>query len=321
LAQDVIRNRIIPVILGISYGVGLRVLLAADIDIFAGLVSFSFFVFVPFAIGFIVVYIDSEVGRRGRGQHFFAPWLAIVAFLLTTMVLMLEGSICALIVSPGFLILAGVGGLAAGWFRKRQSIRSSTLSVVLLLPIVLSPLEAHLPASAEIKTRVDSVVIDADAATIWRNISFVDRIDESELTYGVTRLLGVPRPLEAHMGGSNGEQVRYTKWEKGISFQERIVEWSENSSMQWEFEFPPGSIPKGTLDDHVAIGGEYFDLVGGGYTLTPQESGKVQLTLTTSYRVSARPKLYSLVWADVVMGDFHRMILSLVADRSESKES
>jgi hypothetical protein len=321
MAQDIIRNRIVPVILGIGYGIALRVLLAADIDIFAGLVSFSFFVFVPFAIGFIVVYIDPDVRGRGRGQHFFAPWLAIVAFLLTTMVLMLEGSICVLIVSPGFLLLAGVGGLTAGWLRTRQEVRSSTLSIVLLLPIVLSPLEAHLPVSAEIKTRVDSVVIDADAATIWRNISNVEQIDESELTFGVTRLLGVPRPLEARMGGSNGEQVRHTKWEKGISFQERIVEWSEYSSMQWEFEFPPGSIPKGTLDDHVAIGGEFFDLVGGGYTLTPMEGRKVELTLTTSYRVSARPKLYSLVWADVVMGDFHRMILGLVADRSEFQES
>ena len=296
-------------------------LLAADVDIFAGLVSFSFFVFVPFAIGFIVVYIDSEVSLRGRGQHFFAPWLAIVAFLLTTMALMLEGSICVLIVSPGFLILAGIGGLTAGWLRTRQSIQSSTLSVVLLLPIILSPLEAHLPVSTEIKTRVDSVVIDADVATIWRNITIVDQIDESELTFGVARLLGVPRPLEAHMGGSDGEQVRYTKWDKGISFQERIIEWSEQNSMQWEFEFPPGSIPKGTLDDHVAIGGEFFDLIGGGYTLTPQESGKVELTLTTAYRVSTRPKLYSLVWADVVMGDFHRMILGLVADRSELQKS
>ncbi len=180
------------------------------------------------------------------------------------MILLLEGSICALIVSPGFLVLAGIGGLTAGWLRTKEEIRSSTLSVVLLLPVVLSPIEAQLPVSPEIETRVDSVVIDADAKTIWRNITNVEQIDKSELIFGITRMLGVPRPLEARMDGSSDARVRYTKWEKGVSFQERIVDWNENESMYWEFEFPPGSVPPGALDDHVAIGGAFFDLVGGG---------------------------------------------------------
>lgn len=296
----------------------LRILLATQVDFFSGLVSFSFFVFVPFAIGFIVVYVDSNVHRRNRSRQFFAPWVAIVAFLLTTMVLLLEGSICVLIVSPGFLILAGIGGLTAGWLRSKENIRSSTLGVVLLLPVVLSPIEAQLPVSPEINVRVDSVVIDADAAIVWRNITNVERIEASELKFGITRMLGVPRPLEARMGGSLDERVRYTKWDQGVSFRERIVDWHEDESMHWEFEFPPGSVPAGVLDDHVAIGGEFFDLVGGGYTLTPTTDGRIELALTTSYRVSARPKLYSLLWANMVMGDFHSMILELVAARAES---
>ena len=33
------------------------------------------------------------------------------------------------------------------------------------------------------------------------------------------------------MGASSDDLVRYTKWDKGVSFQERIVDWTENESI------------------------------------------------------------------------------------------
>ena len=311
------RSRVVPYSLGVAYGIALRLLFVFG-DPFAEAMSLSFFVFTPMAIGFLVIYAQGAAYSGLKRTDFFAPWLAILAFLLTTMVLLLEGVICVLIALPGFLLLASIGGMVAGFIRRRRDFEARTLSVVLLLPLMLSPLEAQLPTVESIKTRSDTIVVDALPEAVWWQIVHVDDIDPSELKFGLTRALGVPRPVRAHMGGEGATAIRYTQWDKGVSFQENIVRFEENQAMTWVFEFPPGSIPTGALDDHVIIGGKYFDLISGGYSLAPLPGNRTELTLSTTYRVSARPRLYVGLWADWVMSDFHAMILDLVRDRAQS---
>lgn len=326
------RSRVFPILLGVAYGVALRILLASNHDIFAGLVSISFFVVVPAAIGFLVVFVRGVSQPENGGEAFFedaaGAWadfrvigIAIVAFLITTMLLLLEGIICVLMALPGFVLFASIGGLIAGWLKRRRTLRSSTLSIVLLIPVVMSPIEAQFPAADTFETRSDTILVDASPADVWWQIVNVEEIQKSELRFGLTRALGVPRPVRAHMDMDDSASVRYTEWDKGVSFQENIVAWKELEQMTWEFEFPAGSIPEGVLDDHVIIGGAYFDLIGGGYRLSELPDGKTALTLTTNYRISARPRLYSEFWAELVMGDFQKMILDLVRDRAEAQSS
>ncbi len=46
---------------------------------------------------------------------------------------------------------------------------------------------------------------------------------------------------------------------------------------------PSGGIPRDALDRHVEVGGEYFDLVDGGYALTRAADGGTELSLTTRF--------------------------------------
>ena len=111
--------------------------------------------------------------------------------------------------------------------------------------------------------------------------------------------------------------VRNTRWERGISFREIITDRRKGEYLLWQFDFPPSAVPDGVLDDHVRIGGRHFELLDGGYTLDSGPDGTTYLEIRTSYRVTARPAIYSRYWARLIMSDFHRVILDLVRDRSE----
>ena len=313
-------SRLKAIAAGVVYGVALRLLMDLEFHAFSGLMSLSFFALVPAAIGFIVVYIDPASATRSPARDLVAPAIAMVAFLLTTMILMLEGSICVLIALPWFLAFASAGGLIAGWLRRRLLLGGRTLSVVLMLPVVVSPIEAHLPTMDSHLHRQDSILIQAPPEVVWSRITNVAEIDSDELRFGLTRLLGVPRPVTATMDYSGRLPVRETRWDKGVYFAEEIIRFEASEAMQWRFVFFEDSVPPGVLDEHVQIGGKYFDLDEGGYVLERLADGSTMLTLSTSYRVSSRPGLYTKLWADWVMRDFHRMILELIRDRSEEEQ-
>lgn len=317
------RSHYLAISLGVAYGISLRVLLGADAqiarDVFAfdGLVSFSFFVLVPLAIGFTTTFLaDSRLARSTKWAT-FGPWIAIFFFLATSVLLLLEGSICVAIALPAFLVLSSLGGLLALWIARLRARRPGTLCVVLVIPLVSSPIERMIPVPSHVDAVESAIRIEAPADAVWAQIIDVGLIDENELAMGLTRLMGMPRPLEAHMHVSDSGLVRNTRWAGGVQFRELITDSSEHEYLSWVFDFPPSAIPEGVLDEHVLIGGEYFELLAGGYRLDPHPDGSTLLTLRTSYRVSARPSLYSRLWAHVVLADFHRIILRLMRDRSE----
>ena len=54
---------------------------------------------------------------------------------------------------------------------------------------------------------------------------------------------------------------------KGIHFDQVATEWRENERVSWRYRFAADSFPAGALDDHVRIGGHYFDLGETQYSL------------------------------------------------------
>jgi hypothetical protein len=82
------------------------------------------------------------------------------------------------------------------------------------------------------------------------------------------------------------------------------------------YRFKPDSFPPGALDDHVRIGGEYFDLIESSYSLAPHDGG-TRLTLRSRYRVSTHFNWYAGPVADFLIGDFSEVILRFYARRAE----
>lgn len=109
--------------------------------------SWSFLVAVPFAVGYLTVALSPIERVRKLSYRILAPWVPIFAFLAVTLVLSIEGWACWLMILPVFLVLATIGGLLAGRRRIRRADKPNRLqiSLVVLLPLFLSPMERLLP--------------------------------------------------------------------------------------------------------------------------------------------------------------------------------
>ena len=71
------------------------------------------------------------------------------------------------------------------------------------------------------------------------------------------------------------------------------------------------------LDDHVMIGGQYFDLRDATYTLTPRDGG-TELRVAVSWRLSTRFNWYADPVMQFLLGDASENILRFYKARSEA---
>jgi hypothetical protein len=77
------------------------------------------------------------------------------------------------------------------------------------------------------------------------------------------------------------------------------------------------SFPAGALDDHVRIGGAYFDVIDTEYKLLNVGSG-TELRVRMRYRVSTAFNWYTRPFAEFLVGDFEEAALRFYARRAET---
>lgn len=102
----------------------------------------SFMVLLPFAIGFVTVFITERRRPQPPWIWFLLPWLPVLAGELATGAALWEGLICIVMFTPIALGASSIGGIvAAGIVRFVRSRRSGEASLVcvMCLPLLLSP--------------------------------------------------------------------------------------------------------------------------------------------------------------------------------------
>ena len=77
------------------------------------------------------------------------------------------------------------------------------------------------------------------------------------------------------------------------------------------------SIPSATLDAHVTIGDQYFDMLQGEYDIEPIDVNKVILHLSSTQRLSTRFNAYTALWTEAIMRDIQNYILKIIKHRCE----
>lgn len=183
----------------------------------------------------------------------------------------------------------------------------------------MGPFESLLPPQRSEQTVTNSVHIAAVPTVVFDNLANVRNIQPNELGFSFVHLIGLPKPIEAHMDGNGLGSVRTSRWEKQVWFQEVITEADRPRTLRYRFVVPKGAIPREALDEHVEINGEYFDLIDGGFTLTSTPDGGTDLSATTRFVNKSRLKAYGNLWGHFVLNDFHRSILGLMKSRSERR--
>ena len=318
--KNLLRKKyLFALIAGVIYGLLIR--LIPEIQKLSGIfeiISFSFLIFTPVAVGAVSVYIASKKEKLTWKKHIFISSIAMLIFLLAMLVFLLEGMICIVLIFPVFMVASIIGGLIIGYVINNTKYSKSTLNSLLILPLLMSPIESLLPVQQSTQQITTHIIVHASAQEIFSELATVKDIKEHELGFSFMHFIGLPKPLEAAMNGHGVGAVRTSKWEKGVSFQEVITVWNAPYQLHYKFNIPKGSIPREALDRHVELGGDYFTVVSGGYDIKVLGENISELTLTTLFKNKSHLQLYGNLWAKYVLNDFHYSLLKLMKSRAEN---
>jgi uncharacterized protein YndB with AHSA1/START domain len=319
------RQALLGLALGVVYGLVCRLMFdpkskpsTDSHEALWAIMSLSFIFLVPMALGFLVIWFGET--EKSWGRRVFQPWLAGLAFMAAAIVLHLEGFICVILWLPLVWFMSSLGGILAGSLRDLRASDGSKrlcVAVVALLPFVAGPLESLRERETEIRTAHTSIEIAASPAQVWRQIRSVPRITEAEHGPSWSHRLGFPRPTEAVLEGTGVGSVRYARFEGDVLFVEKVTEWEENKRLSFSIEADTKNIPPTTFDEHVTIGGPYFDVLHGSYWIEARGPDRVVLHLASDQRLSTGFNFYSQWWTVWLMNDLQSYILRIIKARAE----
>ncbi len=315
------KNKKIIIIIAIPLLFGLIMRFLFDSESLAALfsvMSVSFILLVPFAIGAITIYFSSIESVKGLGYRIFMPWVPILGLLTLTIAISMEGWACWLMALPIFLPAASVGGLTAGHFKLKKHRNENTyISILVLLPFFVSPIEqliGSIPGIYEAYTYID---IRADRSKIWNNVTRVKPINQEQDKGWLTRTLGFPRPVRAELNYNGVGAYRKAIFDKGLVFHEDVKSYVDQRSMHFSIKANPYEIPSTTMDKHVVIGGNYFDVLDGTYVLQQLSPNIYRLHLYSHFKLTTTFNFYASWWAGWIMKDIQDNILQVIKQRAE----
>jgi hypothetical protein len=308
-------------IYGIAYGLIARGIFAFEFSnsIFRtqGLMTLSFLFLVPLAIGLIVAYHHDTVTSSRKIVVLIMPLSAILGLIAITVILGYEGIICALMAIPIFALMALIGGYIGVRIFYRQKDKFS-ISVLILIPFLMAPIEAYFGLSEKVFTEHTSILINANEDNVWRNITRVKAITDEENNISLFQVMGFPRPIEAELDTVAVGGIRKAIFARGLFFTETVTQVVPHTVLAFNIEADPNSIPPKALDEHVMVGGKYFDVLEGRYEIEKVDDHLIKLHLTSRFRLSTNFNFYSGLWSKVIMRDIQKNILEIVKSRSES---
>src|ERR1700730_2973089 len=309
---------------GIVYGAGARFVFTYRRfqDVF-GLMSIGFIFLVPLTLGVLTVYFGAKQQRRGWAYWIFMPWVPCLILMAAAALIGWEGSICILMALPIFLVMSSLGGLISGLIVRAARPEQTSYSMIiffLALPFVSASIEHQFGLPEAIRTVETRITINASPQTVWANIERVTEIRPNEQRFSMFHLLGFPRPVEATLSHEGIGGVRHATFEGGVLFVETIDKWEPERELSFAIKADTKSIPLTTLDEHVTVGGPYFDMLEGTYRIERLSDKQVVLHLASKHRLSTRFNFYAGRWTDYIMRDIRENILGVIKRRCEGSQ-
>ncbi|MEC5146057.1 hypothetical protein [Chitinophaga sp. 212800010-3] len=309
---------LIAIGIAVLYAIILRLLFGVDTwDGLFRVMSVSFLFFLPVIVGILTVYFSNVEQARKPVYRFFAPWIPICIFFVITLALALEGWACWLMVLPLFLLAASLGGFIGGYLKSRDKENKRYISLFALLPFMAAPVEklvGEIPGTYEAYTYID---IHAPAERIWNNVTRVKAISAEQDKGWLTRALGFPRPVKAELNFNGVGAYRKAIFTGGLVFHETVSAYEEQKKMVFSIKAYPYEIPSTTMDDHVVIGGKYFDVLNGTYELEKLNDTTYRLHLYSHFKLTTTFNFYASWWARWIMKDIQHNILQVEKERAE----
>lgn len=282
-------------------------------------VSIGYVFALPLILGAIPVIFSTKAQLKSYLTYLILPWVSVLTFFYLSFISGFEGIICLVIIVGPFLVL---GSLGAFIFRlvklNSNGDNSKRLYISLTIPLLIVAIESFVVPKDYYGTVVTKTIIYTDKETVWKNIKNVEHIEKDEIQPHFIHKIGIPEPLNGELDFEGVGATRSITWEKGLKFKEQITKWNEGKGFEYDIIINPDDIPPNTLDEHVMIGGKYFDAIKGSYAIKSINESTQEVVLTSTYRITSTVNFYGKYWTDFIFEDFHQMILEVVKGRCEN---
>lgn len=289
-------------------------LLARDLG---AMLDAEFILALPFIMGALAQYIISVNNANNLRVSFGFQGVWFLVTLMFSAFILKEGIICMIMAFPLIVFCQMIGAyimLAFLDYCWKPSPKVYALSALPLLVLLSDPFSA----THHYGTTKNEIMIHAPVEHVFAAINNIQDIKQEELKASPVFWMGFPKPVSG-MTVQEGEGLtRQIHWQRGIYFEETITHSEPPYLLAWQYKFTPQSFPKGSLDDHVEIGGQYFDLASTDYRLERISPTKTKLILSIDYRLSTEINWYSKLWADYVLNEFSDVVLHVYKTRLET---
>jgi uncharacterized protein YndB with AHSA1/START domain len=214
----------------------------------------------------------------------------------------MEGAICLVIVFPilfGFVLLGTTIGARLIARNKRLGFHITPLALLILTADSLSP-----PVYSDAVT--DVVQINAPPHIVWRYVPSFPRADKPARYWMFS--LGLAEPMETQIEGPFVGAWRKCVFSGGLTFDEKITEYTENQLVTFEVTQQPKD-PE--IFDHVRI-------ERGQMSLRDNGDGTTTLTGITWYQLRAFPVWYYSQWANSMGRAVHLKVMQHIKELAEN---
>ncbi len=306
-----------PLFAGVVGGLMLRFLFSGAAGSNWSAMAGAFIYLSPMVVGALTVYVAETRERRSWGYYLWAPFVANCLYVLGTLLIMVEGLICAIIIIPMFACLGALGGLLMGVVCRTTDWPKQTVYGLAALPLVFGALGDFLPEPTVFSAVQRSIVVQASPEQVWEQLNHATDIRREDFGATWAARIGIPMPVSGVTESTPNGRVRVSHWAKGVQFDEPITDWEPGHYLRWTYRFAPSSFPPHALDDHVLIGGHYLDLQDTSFTLTPVAGG-TRVDAAAHYRVTTQFNFYAERVAHLLMDDMLEADLEFYKRRSEA---
>jgi len=93
--------------------------------------------------------------------------------------------------------------------------------------------------------------------------------------------------------------------------------WSPPELLSFSIEADPAFIPANAFDEHIIVGGRFYDVLDGTYQIEAISENHCRLHLTSHHRLSSNFNAYAAWWSRLIMEEIQITILEVVAKRAE----
>jgi hypothetical protein len=284
----------------------------------AGFASLWFLALLPATLCALICYIGDPDQTRSDTFYWLIPVVLVAIVTFGSALVLHEGVICLIMLSPIWLACGWGGAFALRAQRKRRLNRNTLHSSFIIIPLLAGVVEAQVPVPHEQVFLTRSIVVNASPAEIWPYAVSNRSISPQEGRWTITHdLIGLPRPRATVMNGSGVGAVRNAFWGDHITFDEVITDWAPGRKLGWKFNFSNSSMQDYT-DKHISPDGEFLKIDTGDYTIRPISADRTELTLNTRYIAMTHVNLYAKLWGELVLGDTQDNILTIIKNRAEA---